>query len=231
MYYTAERDAADVRPAKDCLYAKLVIRVFSRRAAGRSAPNGKGSSCCIAGPDFRIGLLLLLLWGVSLPANACCRAVLNGQVDNAMVQQVTEVIARGDEVVDLNSEWRNADGRLMSGGASQLGWFLGDMLRLAHVKVRCTGMCFSSAAHILIASRGCIVGQRGRIGLHVPELVMAKAGGSSLASARIDVIVRWRQRLASYDVPADIVDRALNGRNGWHELSAHEMKRVGCKLE
>jgi hypothetical protein len=205
--------------------------IFSAAPARGFTPNIAGSRG-FANRPVTTGLLALLLSCVSLSANACCRVVLHGEVNKEMAQQVIQVIARGEETVDLASEWRRADGRLVSGGVSQVGWFIGDMLRLSHVKVRCIGLCFSSAAHILIASRGCVVGLHGRVGLHVPGPIMAiGAGGSDFARIHDGIVDEWRQRLASYEVPADIVARALYARNGWHELSTYEMKRLGCEVE
>jgi hypothetical protein len=179
------------------------------------------------------GLLAALLLAIQpLAARAGDDSVLQGQVDTVMAQQVAAAISGGYKVVNLASEWRNADGRLVSGGNSALGWLLGDALRLAHIKVRCTGLCFSSAAHILIASRACIIGSHGRMGLHVPGLIRAASVDvSTFARIRTDLTEEWRRRVVSYGVPSDIVDRVLSARDGFHELSTYEMRRIGCEME
>jgi hypothetical protein len=179
----------------------------------------------------KVRLFALLLVVVPTVAHAGDSSILQGQVDVAMTRQVAAAISEGYKIVTLSSEWRNGDGRLVSGGNSQLGWFLGDMLRVSKIKVRCIGLCFSSAAHILIASRGCVVGPHGRVALHMPAPADTTIGVSAYARARTDLIEEWRRRMASYDVPTDIVDRALTGRDGFHELSAYEMKRIGCTVE
>jgi hypothetical protein len=101
------------------------------------------------------------------------------------------------------------------------------------MKVRCTGLCFSSAAHILIASRGCVVGPHGRIALHVPVPI---AGALSQASTdnialRDGIAADWRARTMSYGVPSDIVDRALLAHDRRYELRTYDMQRIGCTIE
>lgn len=175
-------------------------------------------------------LLALVLAGAPFAAHAGGSAMLQGAVDPAMAQRVNAAISGGDRIVTLDSEWRDAEGRSMSGGNSNLGWYLGDLLWLSNVKVRCIGLCFSSAAHILIASRRCIVAPHARVALHVPILI-ANMDVTAYARARSEIIEAWRRRMANYNVPSDIVDRALWDRNGVHELSTYEMKRIGCEVE
>jgi hypothetical protein len=197
------------------------------RHPGSYAPTGSPRAAV-----FGRWLLTLFLAGMPLAAQAGSSANLQGQVDITMAQQVTAAIGRHDKIIDLDSTWRAPDGQMTSGGISDLGWLLGDSLHLAGIKVRCTGLCFSSAAHILIASRGCIVGRQGRVALHVPQLNTAAIVDVSLqAHLRTDVVESWRKRMESYGVPSDIVDRALSDRHGVHELSTYEMKRIGCEVE
>jgi hypothetical protein len=178
-------------------------------------------------------IVAVLLATAPLAARASDIPVLRGLVDQAMVEQAIAAIHEHSAVVDLASEWRGSDGYLMSGGNSQLGWLLGEMFHIAKMKVRCTGLCFSSAAHILIASRGCVVGPHGRIALHVPVPI---AGALSQASTdnialRDGIAADWRARTMSYGVPSDIVDRALLAHDRRYELRTYDMQRIGCTIE
>jgi hypothetical protein len=173
----------------------------------------------------------MLLGSTPLVAQAGDSAALRGRVDGAMIQQAIMAIHEHRAVVNLASEWRGPDGQLESGGNSEAGWAIGDMFRLAKIKVRCSGLCFSSAAHILIASRGCIVGPHGRIILHVP-VPGAISGISANNIGLRDILAdKWRARMIAYDVPSDIVDRALSARSGMNELRTYEMSRIGCAVE
>ena len=184
----------------------------------------------LAGTCLRRWLLTLLIAGSPLTAHAGSNAMLEGAVDPSMAQRVNDAISAGEKIVTLDSEWHDSGGKLVSGGNSDLGWFLGELLWRSHVKVRCTGLCFSSAAHILIASRGCIVSRRGRVALHVPVL-QGPMDVTTYARRRSEAVDQWRLRMSLHKVPLDIVDRALWDRDGLHELSAYEMKRIGCEVE
>jgi hypothetical protein len=156
--------------------------------------------------------------------------MLEGRVDNSMQQQAEAAIARGDKIVSLDSEWRTPEGNLTSGGLSEIGWLIGEAFRRSGIKVRCIGLCNSAAAHILIASQGCIVAPRGRIVLHVPQ--PPRSFSPALYERIWPYLVQdWRNRMAQYGVPDDIVIRAINDPRGMHELSTSEMKRIGCEVE
>ncbi len=129
-----------------------------------------------------LGLLLIF------PARAL---TLSGPVDHAMYEQTRLAIKNGVTSIDIASP----------GGNAALGWVMGDQLREAGVKVRCIGVCASSAAQILLASKGCIVARQGHIVLHVPQVILAGLYDSDPATLAKPVRDPWRARMSAAGVP------------------------------
>jgi ATP-dependent protease ClpP protease subunit len=152
--------------------------------------------------------------------------ILSGSIDTvaraqAMMQQVEQAIVRGERLIHIESP----------GGLTLYGWLIGDLLREATVKVRCIGWCASTTVQILVASRGCVVSRRARVLLHAPQI--SNAALSVTEYARVDKLVvdGWRQRMAQFGVPNDLLDRAMWARDRRYELSDYDMKRIGCEVE
>ncbi len=164
-----------------------------------------------------VGGAVALMATMVAPAQAYYQPTyLSNLVDQTMLNKERVAVARGDTYVDVG------DSR---GGSNAIGWQISEELAAAHVRARCTGLCASSAANVVIGSGGCIVGRHGQIVLHIayvptwtPELNEVMATVS-------------KQEMVKHGIPSDIVERTYRAQGRMLVLRDDDMRRVGCTLE